>query len=1570
MKNRIFECILIGEQSLLIRCAEILLSQGQKIKLVISANSMTREWCVKNNIHYSPSGTEYRTQIDQIDFDYLFSITNLKMLTAGIINKPRLAAINFHDGPLPHYAGLNTPVWALLDEATEYGITWHLMTSVVDQGDILKQQLFSVESTDTAFSLNTKCYEAGAETFGKLVRELALNKAKLLKQTRQQSYFPRDQRPQSACFINWQHPAHKIDALLRALDAGPYFNPMGLAKIYLGKRSILVRSASIVDRDKISTLAVAGTILGFDEKSLTVSCKGSSVCFSNLETLEGKPCNIVQILELYLLNTGSQLPSLPEKQSKTISALNRQACIYEEFWIERLAQSNPVEVPPLTSASGSHTESSLYQGVTLDLAIAIGKLPASQANPVDIALSVIALLLGRLNNGVDCFDIAYSNDAWRGKTSNAAAIFSDCMPFNFKLDYRASFSDLLENVIQQRELINKTPGFLLDLYARSPELSGLPRCGQYPVACYISEKPGTFEFPDDDNHAFVFAIHPRQLTLYYRQESGQEYMARKLLESFSELLESIASTPDARLYQHNIVSEADRKLLFHAGVIQPAQDNSLVCIHQLFEQQVEKIPHQIAVDFEGRALSYVELNSQANQLAHLLLAEGAKPENRVGVLVDRSLDMMVSLFAVLKAGCAYIPLDPLYPAERLVYMVNDAAASLVITQQQHLGLLLEFKGERLILGEIKPRLRECEHANPALKMDSHALAYVIYTSGSTGKPKGVMVEHRNVSNFFLGMDVHIGIDPGVWLAVTSISFDISVLELFWTLCRGFKVILFADEVRQKIIKPTAHQQKSAMDFSLFYWNVATEESEYDEEKYRLLLESAQYADRNGFSAVWTPERHFSAFGGLYPNPSITSAALSTITSQIQLRAGSCVVPLHSPIRIAEEWAVVDNLSHGRVGLSIAAGWAPPDFAINPENFADAKNIMFESLDTIKRLWRGETVAMPGPKKPVAVRTLPRPIQKELPIWVTTAGNIDTYLKAAEIGANILTHLLGQTLEEVAEKISVYRMAWKKHGHAGEGKVSLMLHTFVGSSEASVKAHVRLPMKNYLKSAMFLVKDAAWNFPTFKKFSEAQGKTLDDYFETISDQDMDALLEFALQRYYGSSGLFGTPESCLEMVAKVKAAGVNEIGCLIDFGIATDTVLEHLPYLNTLRELTNHQADLTDNGATDNIPALIKKHQVSHFQCTPSMATLLSVDQDSKQSLTKLKHLLIGGETFPPELANELNQTGQVRISNLYGPTETTIWSSTFDVDQHCERTVPVGTAIANTQIYVLDKHQQPLPIGVPGEMVIGGDGVTRGYFGRQVLTDKCFIPAIHPAKPDDRMYLTGDLARFSRDGKLECLGRMDHQIKIRGYRIEPGEIETVLRNHDSVMECAVILREDQPGDQRLTAYLCPSAGHTVVSTILRRHVRQFLPEFMVPAAYIILNELPRTLNGKIDRKSLPSQTDQNRYEHKVVEPESDAEKYLASLWQLALDSEQVSTRDNFFEAGGHSLLAAQVVAQIKQETGIATPLATMVVNTLGQIATEHFPANWNPKEPPRKPDADAVKPRKNSRVRNLLGLLK
>ncbi len=963
------------------------------------------------------------------------------------------------------------------------------------------------------------------------------------------------------------------------------------------------------------------------------------------------------------------------------------------------------------------------------------------------------------------------------------------------------------------------------------------------------------------------------------------------------------------------MSAALRQQVLHDWNAIRANGQPQTCVHHLIEAQAARTPQRTALVAQGVEISYAELDRRANRVASQLVAMGVGPDALVGLCLPRGIELIVGLLAIHKAGGAYVPLDPAYPRDRIAYMLDDAKAAVLITDRTH-GAQLQAGATRVLLIE-EALQAQCSDA----RIDSGArpehLAYVIYTSGSTGKPKGVMVEHRNVVNFFAGMDQHLDADAaGTWLAVTSLSFDISVLELCWTLARGYTVVVASED--QKLgaggstgAKRGAHASRK-LDFSLFYFSA--DENEGGQDKYRLLLEGAKYADKNGFSAVWTPERHFHAFGGLYPNPAVAGAAVAAVTEHISIRAGSVVLPLHHPARVAEEWSVVDNISKGRVGISFASGWQPNDFALMPGNYADNKAIMLRNIEVVRKLWRGDSVAFDGPLgKPVELRTLPRPVQKELPYWVTSAGNPQTFIDAGRIGANVLTHLLGQTVEELAEKIAAYRKAYKEAGHAGEGFVSLMLHSFVGPDMDAVRATVKRPLIEYLKTSLHLVKQYAWSFPAFKRREGMDTKDQGSIdLQSLTPDEMDALLEHSFERYFADSGLFGTPQSCLAMIDRIKAVGVDDVACLIDFGIASDTVLAHLPHLNTLREQSMPAVLPGDASLAD----LMQRHRVTHLQCTPSMARMLAADDAARSGLAKLHCMMVGGEAFPPSLARDLAGLVQGKVMNMYGPTETTIWSAVHTVGKDASGVIPLGRPLANQQIHIVDSRMQPLPPGVPGELAIGGEGVVRGYFQRPELTAERFV-ANTVSEHGGRLYRTGDLARWRQNddgsGVLEFLGRLDHQVKVRGYRIELGEIEAALAEQGGVAQAVVMAREDQPGDARLVAYIVARGGTALDGALLRESLRARLPEFMLPSAFVVLDEFPHTPNGKIDRKALPAPDAAAPVAAaEFVAPASDLESQIAGVWKDVLKLAAVGTRDNFFDLGGHSLLAVQAHRRLKE----------------------------------------------------------
>jgi natural product biosynthesis luciferase-like monooxygenase protein len=352
--------------------------------------------------------------------------------------------------------------------------------------------------------------------------------------------------------------------------------------------------------------------------------------------------------------------------------------------------------------------------------------------------------------------------------------------------------------------------------------------------------------------------------------------------------------------------------------------------------------------------------------------------------------------------------------------------------------------------------------------------------------------------------------------------------------------------------------QNKIDFSLFFFS--GDGSANGRDKYRLVLEGAKFADNHDFKAVWTPERHFQPFGGLYPNPSVLSAAIAAVTRCVQIRAGSVVLPLHDPIRVAEEWSLVDNLSNGRVEVSFASGWHPADFALAPDVYESRRDLMFAGIETVRRLWSGQTIARRSVgDEEVQVQTLPRPIQPELPVWISIARNPDTWVRAGEIGAHVLTAIVKQPLDELSKKIELYRDARKRAGFDPQtGRVATMLHTFVGDDEQKVKAIVKPSLCAYFRANLKQLEHQT------SAYARSSNVRLAIDVERIIDEDLDVLAEHAFERYYNQSLLCGTPTKCAQLVGKLANIGVNEIACLVDYGPGFTDVMESLHHLDFLR----------------------------------------------------------------------------------------------------------------------------------------------------------------------------------------------------------------------------------------------------------------------------------------------------------------------------------------------------------------------------------------------------------------------
>ncbi len=642
------------------------------------------------------------------------------------------------------------------------------------------------------------------------------------------------------------------------------------------------------------------------------------------------------------------------------------------------------------------------------------------------------------------------------------------------------------------------------------------------------------------------------LTLFMREANGTitgelEYATslfepgtvRRYREYFRRLLEGMVAHDWEMVDRLGMLSESEREQVLYRWNATAVEFPSNKTLPELFAEQVERTPKAVAVEYEGRQLTYRQLNRQANQLANYLQTLGVKPEMRVALCVERSLEMIVGLMAILKAGGAYVPLDPAYPQERLQYMLENSGPVVLLTQAQVMERLgpLPASLATLDLTDTSSWANQ-PRSNPetlgAGFTPAH-LAYIVYTSGSTGKPKGVMVSNQNLVSSTFARKLAYG-DLGRFLLLSSISFDSSVAGIFGSLLHGGTLVIASSDV------------------------------------------------------------------------------------------------VRDPLRL--------NMELQRLGV--------------------------ETLLCVPSLYK---------------------------------------------------HLLEYSV-----------------GHG-------------------------------------------------------------------------------------------------------------------------------------------------------------KKKQLSR--------------------------VIVAGEACPSDLvAKSAQQQPQVELFNEYGPSEATVWASMYRcADPLGSQSVPIGRPIANTRVYILDRYGEPAPIGVAGELYIGGAGVARGYLNRSELTAERFVPDPYAAEAGTRMYKTGDVGRWLADGKLEFLGRNDEQVKIRGFRIEVGEIAERLEEHPAVEEAVVIAREDAPGEKRLVAYYSPSTLHTFPdpesrSSDLRSFLSRRLPEHMVPAAYVLLESFPLTPNGKLDRKALPAPTGKAYAVRQYEPPQGNLETALAEIWAEVLKLERVGRHDDFFALGGQSLLALRVLYRV------------------------------------------------------------
>ncbi|MEM0924429.1 MAG: amino acid adenylation domain-containing protein [Planctomycetota bacterium] len=850
----------------------------------------------------------------------------------------------------------------------------------------------------------------------------------------------------------------------------------------------------------------------------------------------------------------------------------------EAFWQDQFQDSLPVldtpieyARPPLKTYNSQRYDHHLGESLVEGLRHVGARHGCSLFNTV---LAAFTAYLGRLTDSTDvCIGIPTAGQAALDQ-QEVVGFCVNTMPFRTQIDDQHSFAELLRRnrskLLDAFEHQQLSFGKLLRLLSpprdpsRSPIIDvtfnldpaiDLSDSGFDDIDVEVKVEPRCFEKFEWFINGVIHRDQSVELQIQFNTDLYSEDAIRFYFDGFEAFLAQIVADETKAVAEYHLMSIPQRMRVIVDWNQTESEDPSHSTLHEAFRRQATATPERIAVEYEGRKLTYQALEAKSNQVARFLQSQGVRSGDLVGICVERSEQMLVDLIAILKAGAGYVPLDPAYPSDRLKYMCDHSQLKWIVTRESLRVRAAEFGKPLLILDRSESEISRLPIDPPSIEVGSSDLCYVIYTSGSTGKPKGVQVPHGAVVNFLHSMkrEPGFGSDDSI-LAVTTLSFDIAVLELFLPLIAGGNVVM---------------------------------------------------------------------------------------------------------------------------------------------------------LDS----------------------------------------------KSAAIG------------ERLAEQI--------------------------------------------------------------------------------------------------------------------------------------------------------------------------QEHDISMLQATPSTWRLLVQSGWSGKSDLKV---LCGGEPMPPDLVAPLLERS-CQLWNLYGPTETTVWSAAYQIT---DATAPIliGRPIGNTQIYLLDSKGREVPPGCEGELFIGGAGVTLGYRNRPDLTHQRFLenPYRNPHANyiSDRLYRTGDIARYRMDGNLEFLRRNDKQVKVRGYRIELGEIEQNLKQHPDVQQTVVIVREDSPNDAKLVAYWISSAQAGTTPTELRSHLRETLPAYMVPQHFVQLKHMPQTANGKIDYKQLPKPTD-----HVTDDSDNTAgsamtaeESYVLKLCCEVLEHQDVSLDDTFFDAGGHSLLVMQLIARIEQDADISLGPQEFLVKTLRQLASK------------------------------------
>jgi amino acid adenylation domain-containing protein len=786
-------CVLLGEEPLAARCGDVLLERGHAIIGLVSSSAALCRWARSRGIPVVARGA-HRSWLDAVAYDVLLSVTHPSLIQPAHIGRARLAALNYHDGPLPRYAGMNGSAWALAAGERRHAIVWHHLTAGLDEGEIVEWRDIELEPRETSLSLNMQSSALALEAFGELVEKLERGR---LAGTPQPAHverlvFSRHDRPRALCALDLGEAAEQLDCLIRACDFGAYDNRFGSPKLIGPGGAVLVLEATPGEGT-----GAPGEVLRLGPGAIELACGSGSLLVRRAASLAGQPLTLAEAAARLGVAEGARLlgPDLA-----ALDAVSRAIAEAEPFFVAALRSREPLALP-----FDVRVQPPCSRPVALSPAFESAFGAEREAAAAALLAFVLSCVCSR-----DAVGVALVDARARAELGPAAALCHPSVPCSLSVDASAGFRALVQAAAAARAELARRRGFLWDLCARHPDLArdGELIAGRVlPVALVLGEgavPPGT-----------PLALCVRSSGLWLTSDGALDAGA---LDTFAAWLENAAlalsGAPEARLRDVCLLASAEHRRQVYEWNARERAYPDQERLHDRFEARVAEQPDAVALVFEGETLTFAQVERGANQIANALLAHGVRPGERVGVFVERGFELVLALLGVAKSGAAYVPLDTAYPADRVQLMLEDSGCRLALASSQRIAAL---GGGCHVIDVAGAEVTLASPARPGCAATSATHCYTIYTSGSTGRPKGVVLTHRAVMNTIDWVTRELGIGPSDrLLLVTSPSFDLSVFDVFGSLGAGASV----EVASQTLLEDPAALARRLLEPGITIWDSA------------------------------------------------------------------------------------------------------------------------------------------------------------------------------------------------------------------------------------------------------------------------------------------------------------------------------------------------------------------------------------------------------------------------------------------------------------------------------------------------------------------------------------------------------------------------------------------------------------------------------------------------------------------------------------------------------------------------------------------------------------------------------